>query len=297
MRFEWEKNEREEWRENYDDDKKEIHSKLDEIEQLNIKENLEHVKFLAALVENQSKEIEELKEENKKIEKLQSQINELKKINAHQNEEIKSLQSLKDDIATLSKLIHKNEENGQSTLIRIKTLENNAKQTALKLDHVDQIASRVSLQEADFNEADLTGQDMSGQDLSGSSFRNAKLKGTNFQNCNLSEADFFNADLTDANLSGATLTKANLEGVTLDRCNLSNTVVKGVILVVARTTQKKFAPDVGADAKVIWFSVMVNEVTGSCITPPNETNNEKGLPGKNDSPPTVRLNVVVLLLN
>ena len=56
-------------------------------------------------------------------------------------------------------------------------------------------------------------------------------------------------------------------------------MVKGVILVVARTTQKKFAPDVGADAKVIWFSVMVNEVTGSCITPPNETNNEKGLPG------------------
>ena len=37
----------------------------------------------------------------------------------------------------------------------------------------------------------------------------------------------------------------------------------GATFVVARTTQKKLAPDVGADAKVIWSSVIVNEVSGS----------------------------------
>lgn len=186
MRFEWEKNEREEWREQYDEDKKEIHDKIQNFDNLNLKENLEHVKFLATLVENQSKEIEELKTENKKIDILQNEIKQLKKVNDQQNEEIKLLQSLKDDIAKLSQRIQKNEEMELKQMERVKSLESAAKQTQEKLNHVDQIASRVSLQSADFNEADLTGQDMSGQDLSGASFKNAKLKGTNFSNSNLS---------------------------------------------------------------------------------------------------------------
>ena len=43
--------------------------------------------------------------------------------------------------------------------------------------------------------------------------------------------------------------------------------------VVARTTQKKLAPETGAAAKVIWFSTIVNEVIASWITPPSDTNN------------------------
>ena len=58
--------------------------------------------------------------------------------------------------------------------------------------------------------------------------------------------------------------------------------VNGATLVVARTTQKKLAPETGAAAKVIWFSAIVKEVIGSCITPPSETNNVYGLPGKKD---------------
>ena len=55
----------------------------------------------------------------------------------------------------------------------------------------------------------------------------------------------------------------------------------GATFVVARTTQKKLAPDCGADAKVIWSSLIVNEVSGSWITPPNDTSKVYGLPGKN----------------
>ena len=40
-------------------------------------------------------------------------------------------------------------------------------------------------------------------------------------------------------------------------------VLIGATFVVARTTQKKLAPDCGADAKVIWSSAIVNEVIGS----------------------------------
>ena len=54
---------------------------------------------------------------------------------------------------------------------------------------------------------------------------------------------------------------------TLDPCapDLAPTVkvFSGVVFVVARTTQKKLAPDCGADAKVIWSSLIVNEVSGS----------------------------------
>ena len=50
-------------------------------------------------------------------------------------------------------------------------------------------------------------------------------------------------------------------------------VFKGVTFVVARTMQKKLAPAVGADAKFIWFSTIVNEVIASWITPPRDTNN------------------------
>ena len=40
-------------------------------------------------------------------------------------------------------------------------------------------------------------------------------------------------------------------------------VLIGATFVVARTTQKKLASDCGADAKVIWSSAIVNEVSGS----------------------------------
>ena len=56
-------------------------------------------------------------------------------------------------------------------------------------------------------------------------------------------------------------------------------VFNGATFVVARTTQKKFAPDVGADAKVIWSSVIVKDVIGSWITPPNDANKVNGLSG------------------
>ena len=36
-----------------------------------------------------------------------------------------------------------------------------------------------------------------------------------------------------------------------------------VLSVVDKTTQKKLAPDVGADAKVIWSSLIVNDAIGS----------------------------------
>ena len=58
-------------------------------------------------------------------------------------------------------------------------------------------------------------------------------------------------------------------------------VDNGLIFVVARTTQKKLAPDTGADAKFILSSTIVNAVIASWITPPNETNNVYGLPAKN----------------
>eukprot|EP01083_Nonionella_stella_P194098 716116_1 len=107
MRFEWDNNEKEEWREQYEDDKKEIHNKLESIDNLNLKENLEHVKFLATLVENQSAEIEELKNENKQILVLKKEINELRDINDKQNEEINKLKSLNDMISKLSIRIDK----------------------------------------------------------------------------------------------------------------------------------------------------------------------------------------------
>merc|ERR1712154_703000 len=144
---------------------------MGEIEQLNIKENLEHVKFLGNLVENQAKEIEELKNENKKFDLLKNEIEELKKINEKQNEEIQLLQLLKNDIAALSERLSLNETNSKLSLERVKSLETTTISVKEKLNHVDQIASRVSLQSADFNDADLTGQDMSGQNLSGASYK------------------------------------------------------------------------------------------------------------------------------
>ena len=74
-------------------------------------------------------------------------------------------------------------------------------------------------------------------------------------------------------------------------------VFNGIIFVVARTTQKKLAPDCGADAKVIWSSLIVNDVSGSWMTPPNDTSKVYGLPGKNASLPIVKLKTVLLLLN
>ena len=47
--------------------------------------------------------------------------------------------------------------------------------------------------------------------------------------------------------------------------------VRGLTFVVARTTQKKFAFEAGAEAKVIWSSIIVKEFIGSCITPPRDT--------------------------
>ena len=70
-----------------------------------------------------------------------------------------------------------------------------------------------------------------------------------------------------------------------------------VLSVVDKTTQKKLAPDCGADAKVIWSSLIVNDVIGSWITPPNDTNNVYGLPGKNAWLPIVKLKTVLVLLN
>ena len=67
-------------------------------------------------------------------------------------------------------------------------------------------------------------------------------------------------------------------------------VVNGLTFVVARTTQKKLAPDVGADAKVIWSSTIWNAEIASWITPPKDTNKVYGLPAKNGSPPTFKSN-------
>ena len=56
-------------------------------------------------------------------------------------------------------------------------------------------------------------------------------------------------------------------------------VLSGATFVVARTTQKKFAPDSGASAKVIWSSMIEKDVIGSWITPPKDTNKVYGLSG------------------
>ena len=58
-------------------------------------------------------------------------------------------------------------------------------------------------------------------------------------------------------------------------------VVSGVTFVVARTIQKKLAPEDGAAAKFIWSSTIVNDLIGSWITPPRDTSNVYGLPAKN----------------
>ena len=74
-------------------------------------------------------------------------------------------------------------------------------------------------------------------------------------------------------------------------------VFNGVTFVVARTTQKKLAPETGADANVILSSTIVKEVIASWTTPPRDTNNVYGLIAKKGSPPTFNENCVVLLLN
>ena len=42
-------------------------------------------------------------------------------------------------------------------------------------------------------------------------------------------------------------------------------VVNGLTFVVARTIQKKLAPEAGAAAKFIWSSTIVNDLIGACI--------------------------------
>jgi valyl-tRNA synthetase len=110
MRFEFVANERTEWREQYEEDQKEIHNKLEEINDLNIKENLKNVKFLATLVETQSKEIQELKNENKQIFNLKKEISALKEVNKSQNQQIAKLMRLNDVIIFLAQRIDKSEE-------------------------------------------------------------------------------------------------------------------------------------------------------------------------------------------
>merc|ERR1719379_451433 len=102
LRFEYESNQREDWLETYEDDKKEIHAKLEAIDDLNLKENLEHVKYLAQLVEQQSQEITSLKAENAKVATLQQEISDLRAVNAQQSQQIAELSSLREAISALS---------------------------------------------------------------------------------------------------------------------------------------------------------------------------------------------------
>ena len=179
LRWDFEEKQKEIFNENYNDFKKNITKQLNDLNQLNLKENLQEMSYLSKLIEQQGSEINAMKKNMQNINILKNEIKKLNNKNNELNNNITIIKQenmeLNDKVSTLSdelKNLKNNEQKNESKLSKILDEQQKNKKD---LSRFSLIASNVSLKSANFSGKDLSGENFSGQKLENANFSQCKL--------------------------------------------------------------------------------------------------------------------------